>query len=128
MKFRAATGVPRGSLQQHEKFIKEPCAMIQYSCDGCKRIIDPHDDLRYVVRMEIYAAIDTAEIDDGDDDRDYLMEIQDIVQRGEDVENDRIGDDVYQQLRFDLCPECRGKFLKSPICRETAKQFDFSEN
>ncbi|MDH3718377.1 MAG: hypothetical protein OES79_09680 [Planctomycetota bacterium] len=102
--------------------------MIQYSCDGCKRIIDPHDELRYVVRMEIYAAIDTAEIDDGDDDRDYLMEIQDIVQRGEDVENDRIGDDVYQQLRFDLCPDCRRKFLKSPISRETAKQFDFSEN
>ena len=99
--------------------------MIQYSCDCCKRMIDPHDDLRYVVRMEVYAAMDSA---DSDDDRDYLAEVQEIIERGEDVDSDRIGDDVYQQMRFDLCPDCRGKFLKNPIVRETAKQFDFSEN
>ena len=99
--------------------------MIQYSCDCCKRMIDPQDDLRYVVRMEVYAAMDSEE---NDDDRDYLAEVQEIIQRGEDVESDRIGDDVYQQLRFDLCPDCRRKFLKNPIVRESAKQFDFSEN
>ncbi|NIP85171.1 MAG: hypothetical protein GTO03_06280 [Planctomycetales bacterium] len=102
--------------------------MIKYCCDGCQRTMDPQNDLRYVVRMEIYAAMDTAEMDDDDDDRDYLAEVQDIIQRGEDAENDRIGDDVYQQLRFDLCPDCRRKFLKSPIGRETAAQFGFSEN
>ncbi|NIL98629.1 MAG: hypothetical protein GTO53_11890 [Planctomycetales bacterium] len=102
--------------------------MIQYCCDGCKQIIDPRDDLRYVVRMEIYAAMDTAEIDDGDDDRDYLMEVQEIIERGEDAENDRLGEEIYQQLRFDLCPDCRRKFLQSPLARETGKQLYFSEN
>ena len=102
--------------------------MIQYSCDCCKRLIDPQDDLRYVVRMEVYAAMDTGDSDDCEDDRDYLAEVQEIIQRGDDVESDRIGDDIYQQLRFDLCPECRRKFLKNPIVRETAIQFDFSEN
>jgi hypothetical protein len=35
---------------------------------------------------------------------------------------------VYEQLRFDLCPECRKKFLKNPLGREYSKQFDFSKN
>jgi hypothetical protein len=47
----------------------------------------------------------------------------------EDAEDERIGDDVYQQLRFDLCPECRRKFLKNPLAREMpAKAFGFSSN
>jgi hypothetical protein len=42
--------------------------------------------------------------------------------------SDAVGDDVYQQLRFDLCPECRKKFVKNPLGREGSKQFDFSKN
>ncbi len=29
---------------------------------------------------------------------------------------------------FDLCPECRKKFVKHPLGREASKQFDFSKN
>ena len=63
-----------------------------------------------------------------DDDCDHLEEIQDILERMEDSASDEIGDDVYQQLRFDLCPECRKKFIKNPLGRETAKAFGFSSN
>ena len=35
--------------------------MIHYSCDLCKRLIDPEDDLRYVVKIEVYAAVDPVE-------------------------------------------------------------------
>lgn len=99
--------------------------MIQYSCDFCKRPLDSDDDLRYVVKMEVYAALDPVEIDD---DTDNLREIHEILERIEDVDSDRVGDDVYQQLRFDLCPECRKKFLKNPLGRKTIEQFDFSQN
>ncbi|MEN6406774.1 MAG: hypothetical protein ABFC77_09900 [Thermoguttaceae bacterium] len=103
--------------------------MIRYSCDLCKRELDPQDDLRYVVKMEVYAAFDPSTADDGDEsDRDHLEEIQDILERMEDSSSDQIGDDVYQQLRFDLCPECRRKFLKNPLGREAAKAFGFSSN
>jgi hypothetical protein len=104
-------------------------AMIRYSCDLCKREIDPEDDLRYVVKMEVYAAFDPAEGDSRDnEDRDHLAEIQDIIEQMEDSAGDEIGDDVYQQLRFDLCPECRKKFIKNPLGRKTAKAFGFSTN
>ncbi len=101
--------------------------MIRYSCDLCKRELDPQEDLRYVVKMEIYAAFDPL-TDQDEDDRDHLQEIQDILERLEDAESDQIGDDVYQQLRFDLCTECRQKFARNPLGRETVNIFGFSKN
>jgi hypothetical protein len=102
--------------------------MIRYSCDLCGRELDPQDDLRYVVKIEVFAAFDPAATDAADDDCDHLEEIQDILERMEESASDQIGDDVYQQLRFDLCPECRKKFAKNPLGRETAKAFGFSSN
>jgi hypothetical protein len=100
--------------------------MIRYSCDLCKREL-ASDDLRYVVRIEVYAAFDPSSSEE-EDDRDHLEEIQDILEHLEDSEDDQIGEDVYQQMRFDLCPECRKKFAKNPLAREMAKAFDFSSN
>lgn len=102
--------------------------MIHFTCDVCKRPLDQEHDLRYVVRMEVYAALDDAGTPI-DDDRDHLQEIHDVLERLDDldIENDELGDDVYQQLRFDLCSECRKKFLKDPLGRRIA-QLDFSKN
>jgi len=101
--------------------------MIHYSCDCCQRVLDS-EDLRYVVKMEVYAAMDPNASDDVDDDRDHLLEIQEILQRSADAADPQISDDVYEQKRFDLCPECRKKFLKNPLGRPHSKQFDFSKN
>ena len=101
--------------------------MIRYSCDCCKRELDP-EDLRYVVKMEVYAAFDPSATDEAADDRDHLQEIQEILQRSDEVVNDQIASDVYEQLRFDLCPECHRRFLKNPLDRELPKHFDFSKN
>lgn len=102
--------------------------MIRYICDLCKRELNPNEDLRYVVKMEIYAAFDPASVSDDEDDRDHLQEIQDVLEHLEDAECEQISDDVCQQLRFDLCPECRKRFVKNPLGREAAKVFGFSEN
>jgi hypothetical protein len=103
--------------------------MIRYSCDLCGMELDPQNDLRYVAKIEVYAAFDPAAADSEDDDRDHLEEIQDILERMEDSASDQIGDDVYQQLRFDLCPECRRKFVKNPLGRKKlAEAFGFSSN
>jgi hypothetical protein len=102
--------------------------MIRYSCDLCGRNLDPQNDLRYVVKMEVYAAFDPLASDEDEDDRDHLQEVQDIIERLQNADDDQVGEDVYQQLRFDLCPECRKRFVKSPLGREVAKLCDFSEN
>ena len=102
--------------------------MIHYSCDMCKRPMDPENDLRYVVKLEVYAAFDPLSSDDADDDRDCLQELHEILERVDDAADDNVGDDVYQQLRFDVCPECHQKLLKNPLGRKPAEKHDFSRN
>lgn len=101
--------------------------MIHFTCDMCKCELDVEEGLRYVVRVEVYAAMD-ATAEDLADERDHLEEIQDILERIDDEQDERVGDDVYQQLRFDLCPSCRRKFLKNPLGVEAAKYLNFSKN
>lgn len=103
--------------------------MIHYSCDLCKRPLDPQDDQRYVVKLEVYPALDPLPLDQEDEDCDHLEDLQDLLEQADDVVSQRLGDDVYQQLQFDLCPECRQKFLKNPLGRKAAaEQLDFSQN
>jgi hypothetical protein len=78
--------------------------------------------------MEVYAAFDPVAMDELVDDRDHLQEIQEILQRCADAADPQVSTEVYEQLRFDLCPDCRKKFVQNPLGREHSKQFDFSKN
>ena len=102
--------------------------MIHYSCDRCQRLIDPEQDLRYIVKVEIQAAMEPLDSADDESDRDYLMEIQDILDGVEAGDELSISDDIYQKRRFDLCPECYRKFVKNPVGREPAAKLGFSQN
>ena len=103
--------------------------MIHYACDRCGRPIDPSEEMRYVVRLEIEAVMEPIDGDSlNDDDRDHLMELDEILDNADDLENPLIGEDVYDRKRFDLCPECYRKFVKDPVGREAVRQLDFSQN
>jgi hypothetical protein len=102
--------------------------MIHYSCDRCKRLLDPAEDLRYAVTIEVQAMMDPLDVDEAEDDRDHLLEVQEILERIDDAESDLIGSDIYQKNRFDLCSECYRKFIQNPIGRETPAQLGFSQN
>ncbi len=102
--------------------------MLHYSCDLCKRPLDSANELRYVVKLEVYAAFDPLQVDDAEDDRDNLQELHEILERMDDAADEAIGDDVYQQLRYDLCPECRKKFVQNPLGRKPVEKHDFSRN
>jgi hypothetical protein len=104
--------------------------MIHYSCDLCHRPLEA-SDLRYVVRIEMYPALDPPEEEEWDDDRDYLSEIhesleQDFAPAGEAQEEECL--DAYRELHFDLCARCRKKFARDPLGRDLLKQLQFSKN
>ncbi len=101
--------------------------MIHYSCDRCKRVLDP-EDARYLVRVEVTAPLEPLEIEDHEDDRDHLSEIHEILERLDPEEIEALSEDVGRMLRFDLCRECYRKFIQYPVGREPAEQFGFSEN
>ena len=102
--------------------------MIHYTCDRCKHVLDPVEDLRYVVRLEVQAVMDPVDSDEIDDDRDHLLEVHEILERTEDLQGSLVGDDIYQRTRYDLCTECYQRFIRNPIGAEPAVQLTFSEN
>jgi len=100
--------------------------MIHFTCDRCKRVIDPEQELRYVVRMEIEAAMDPIHESEPPDDRDHLLEIDEILERVDtDVE---VSETTYHKRRYDLCPQCYRKFLANPLAREKKTTLGFSHN
>lgn len=101
--------------------------MIHHTCDCCKRLINSERELRYVVRVEVYAALDPADAE-ADDERDHLQEIQDILERLDDADDEEIGDDVYHHNRYDLCSECRNRYVKNPLGRVAMQELGFSKN
>jgi hypothetical protein len=103
--------------------------MIHFSCDVCKRTLDAEHDLRYVVRVEVYAALGDGQTAI-DTDRDHLEEIHEILEGMDDLElsDGTLGEDVYQQLRFDLCSDCRQQFMRDPLGRRMAGKLKFSKN
>ena len=113
-------------------FLRKPpvasLRMIHYTCDMCGRPLGP-DDLRYVVKTEVYAAMDVVSGEDDDFDVDHLEQLGEMLEQLDDDTCANIGEDVCQQMRFDLCPTCREKFVKNPLGRETVStQFNFSKN
>ena len=106
--------------------------MINYTCDGCKRPIDSGNSVRYIVRLEVYASLDPVE-EDLCDDRDHLLEIHDILEHLEatepnDFESGQTCDEIYHHARYDLCSDCRRRYVENPLGRPVAQQFDFSQN
>ncbi len=90
--------------------------MESISCDlcGCDLL---GEDVRYVVKIQVYAAYDVQEITQADLDRDIRGEMNELIER---IENDELADDemhetVYKDLAFDFCVECQRRFLDSPL-------------
>jgi hypothetical protein len=102
--------------------------MMHFTCDRCKRVIDSEQELRYVVRMEIEAVMDPIHEEEPQDDRDHLLEIDEILERVDASESDVIGDDIYQKRRYDLCPQCYRKFSANPLARDKKALLGFSHN
>ena len=102
--------------------------MIHYTCDRCKRLLDPAKDLRYVVKMDVNAVIEPVDGDQIEDERDHLLEVHEILEQADDEEDPSISDRVFRRCRYDLCPECHRKFMKYPLGREHTVQLGFSQN
>ena len=101
--------------------------MIHYSCDRCKRSIEPDEELRYSVNIKIEVALDSAEIE-ADDDRDHLIELHEILERLDDSEREEISQTAYQLRRFDLCSDCHREYVSNPLAVDAAAKLGFSEN
>lgn len=101
--------------------------MLHYSCDLCKRPIDIHRDVRHVVKIEVFPAVEDVESDIELADVDNLEEMHELLENLDDQADDA-ADTPTRSLRFDLCDACRQRYLKNPLGAKSSKQLNFSNN
>jgi len=86
------------------------------TCDlcGCDLLVA---DVRYIVKIEVYAAYDVQEITERDLERDIETEMKGLISAIEEgtLEEDEAQETVYKDLTFDLCTDCQRRFLDSPL-------------
>jgi hypothetical protein len=102
--------------------------MIHYSCDRCKRRIDPAREVRYVVKIDVQLAFDPTEVDEPEDDRDHLAEIHELLESVDAEELELGADSGRQPQTFDLCPQCYRRFVHDPLGLEAGLRLGFSHN
>ncbi len=103
--------------------------MIQVSCDLCGKDLEPGDKQHYVVKIDVYPARDPSQLMEADLDDDHLQAVSEILNDEEYALTELdLEEPLHARHRFDLCSECRKKFMKDPLNREANLHFDFSEN
>ena len=100
--------------------------MIHHSCDRCQRLIDGENEIRYVVSVEIQAAVEPGY--EMTTNHDHLEELGQFLEQLDDTDCDEICDTVYQSRRYDLCSTCRKDYLENPLAIERQVEFGCSNN
>ena len=88
--------------------------MITRICDKCGQPIE-EGALRYVARIQVYAAYDPLNITFEDLERDHTEEIRKIAEQCRDMTEEDLMRDVYVDFVFDLCPVCQKRFIADPL-------------
>ena len=101
--------------------------MIHYTCDRCKRQIDPNQQTRYVVQIDIQSSTDEP-CSSVDDDIDQLAVLHQSLEESECHTLSDAGYDDGHHGRYDLCQECHCQLLKNPLGRDAMLALGFSNN
>jgi hypothetical protein len=83
-------------------------------CDRCGQLID-EKALRYIAKIQVYAAYDPLNIDFGDATRDRSKEIQAVLKSCEGLSEEELMRDVYVEFQFDLCRACQRSYVQDPL-------------
>lgn len=116
--------------------------MIHYTCDRCKRAINPETETRYVVEIDVRMVSRAEPREDQIEDLDQLAELHDQLQRELNAELGMALDGQLDELdevvccgeledgpeQYDLCQQCHEVFINNPLGREAAVGYGFSNN
>ncbi len=106
--------------------------MIHYNCDMCGKSLVPEEEDRYVVKIEIYSACDSMEIDDDEDLIDDLEEDEEDEDEDEEEEDNLDSEEIdgveYKTFRYDLCSKCHSRYMQDPLSINSIRRGRFSEN
>ncbi len=83
-------------------------------CDRCGQPLE-QGALRYVAKIQVFAAYDPLEITFEDITRDHTDEIKKIVEQCKDLTEEELMRDVWVEFQFDLCRPCQRAYITDPL-------------
>ena len=89
--------------------------MAGFCCDMCGKPLLVDEDVRYVAKIEVFAAYDPMELTDDDLEQDHMQEIRALAERMRKFDPAKLEEQVYKSFVFDLCPACQKRYLKNPL-------------
>lgn len=89
------------------------------SCDRCDKSLLIDEDVRYEVRIIVQAAYDPMEITSEQLAQTSPVDWKNLIECLEKMTEEEMQDEVYRELRFDLCPDCQKDYLKAPLPQKT---------
>jgi hypothetical protein len=105
--------------------------MLHITCDLCGKELRAGQD-HFVVKIEVFAKHDPAQLTEEDLEEDHMEAVSQLLREMADDEAADAIEPSRSNLRYDLCPECRRRYLLDPLNKdpnkEAAQKFDFSEN
>ena len=102
--------------------------MIHYNCDMCGKSLVPEEDDRYVVKIEIYAACDSMEVDDDEGLIDDFEEEDEEEEEVDNIDPEEMDGVEYKTFRYDLCSKCHSRYMQDPLSINSIRRGRFSEN
>ncbi|MBN1268738.1 MAG: hypothetical protein JXB04_04060 [Kiritimatiellae bacterium] len=88
--------------------------MLNRACDRCGQPLE-EGALRYVARIQVYAAYDPLNITFEDLEQDHEAKIRQILDECKDLSEEELMREVYVDFKFDLCPACQKAYIKDPL-------------
>ncbi len=88
--------------------------MITRICDRCGQPLE-QGALRYVAKIQVFAAYDPLEITFEDLMRDHSDDIKKILEQCRDLTEEELTRDVFVNFQFDLCRACQRAYITDPL-------------
>lgn len=92
-------------------------AAITHYCDRCGRPL-ANGTLRYVVKIQVYAATDPLEISLKDLQTNHTGQIEELIQACRSIPEEQLMSDVFEEFHYDLCRRCQQIYLSNPLPTE----------
>lgn len=83
-------------------------------CDRCGCPLEA-TELRYIVRLEVFAAPTPLKISEEELRSDPQPEIARLLKQCEGMSEEELMRDVHVEMKFDLCRRCQQAYLRNPL-------------
>lgn len=88
--------------------------MVMIICDRCGQLMDK-GQLRYIAKIQVFAAYDPLEISFEDLQKDTRAEIRKLLSQMEGRSEEELMKEVFTAFEFDLCPKCQREYVREPL-------------